>query len=158
MTLTKVDPARVIHLVALGCFWAIVLGLTIDISKQQMGQPLIYKAEIAQAEETEPQEVLIEKKIEWTKERIREEVDKKALEYGGDSDRIWRVLMCESGASTTIQSYHTTKLGRENSWGLAQIHLTSHPHITKEQAIDPEFAIDYLAKHLTKGTDKWSCK
>ena len=149
---------RVGHIVTVGVFWGIVLGLAIDISKQQMGQPLIYKAEIAHAEET-PKEVLIEKKIEWSKDRIREEVDRKALEYGGDSDRIWRVLMCESGASTTIQSYHRNKEGvRENSWGLAQIHLTSHPHITKEQAIDPEFAIDYLAKHLTKGTDKWSCK
>lgn len=149
---------RVGHIVTVGVFWGILLALVIDTAQREMGQPLIYQAEIAHAEEIAPKEVLIEKKIEWTKERIREEVDKKALEYGGDSDRIWRVLMCESGASTTIQSYHTTKLGRENSWGLAQIHLTSHPHITKEQAIDPEFAIDYLAKHLTRGTDKWSCK
>ncbi len=148
---------RVGHIVTVGVLWGIVLGLAIDTAKREVGKPLIYQAEIAHAEET-PKEVLIETKIEWTKERIREEVDKKALEYGGDSDRIWRVLMCESGASTTIQSYHTTALGRENSWGLAQIHLTSHPHITKEQAIDPEFAIDYLAKHLTRGTDKWSCK
>jgi hypothetical protein len=161
MTLTKVDPARVIHLVALGTFWGILLGLSIDIAQREMGQPITYKAEIAQAQEVQPEEaveVLIETKIDWTKERIREEVDKKALEYGGDSDRIWRVLMCESGASTTIQSHHILKGVREESYGLVQIHLPSHPHITKEQAIDPEFAIDYIAKHLTNGTDRWSCK
>lgn len=139
-----------------GVFWAIVLGLAIDISKQQMGQPLIYKAEIAQAEE-QPEVVLIEEKIDWTKDRIRQEVDLKAAEYNVPADAMWDTIMCESGASTTIQSYYVRKDGtREQSYGLAQIHLPDHPNVTYEQAIDPEFAIEFMAKNWHNVT--WYCR
>lgn len=47
---------------------------------------------------------------------------------------------------------------RENSWGPAQIHLPAHPDITKEEASDPDFALNFMAEHLSKGQDKWSCK
>lgn len=147
---------RVGHLVTVGVFWGIIFGLTIDISKQEMGQPLIYKAEIAQAEE-QPEVVLIEEKIDWTKERIRQEVDLKATEYNVPADAMWDTIMCESGASTTIQSYYVRKDGtREQSYGLAQIHLPDHPNVTYEQAIDPEFAIEFMAKNWHNVT--WYCR
>lgn len=47
---------------------------------------------------------------------------------------------------------------RENSWGPAQIHLPAHPEITKEQASNPDFALNFMADHLSKGKDKWTCK
>lgn len=67
-----------------------------------------------------------------------------------------------------IQSKHTYHAGnvprgykvgdREQSYGLAQIHLPAHPHITKEQAIDPEFAVEFLAKNLANGkAGMWTC-
>ena len=47
---------------------------------------------------------------------------------------------------------------REQSFGLVQIHLPAHRTITKEQALDPEFAIDFLAKNLAQGRGTmWSC-
>lgn len=44
------------------------------------------------------------------------------------------------------------------SFGLSQIHLPAHPHITKEQAFKPEYAIEFMAKEMSKGNAwKWSC-
>jgi hypothetical protein len=47
---------------------------------------------------------------------------------------------------------------REQSFGLVQIHLPAHPQVSKEQALDPEFAINFLAKSLQNGKGgMWSC-
>ena len=37
------------------------------------------------------------------------------------------------------------------SFGLAQIHLPAHPNVTKEQALDEDFAINFLIINLLKG-------
>lgn len=96
--------------------------------------------------------------IDWTQSRIRKQVEEDATKYGVDADEMWNVIMCESQdngeASTTIQSHWVKNGKRENSWGLAQIHLDSHTNVTREQAIDPLFAIDFMAKHFATG-DKW---
>lgn len=70
------------------------------------------------------------------------------------------IVLNESTGSTTIQSYSrytrdhpewgVKKGDRELSFGLSQIHLPSHPEVTYEQAIDPVFAINFLAKNLSK--------
>jgi len=41
--------------------------------------------------------------------------------------------------------------GREDSWGICQIHLPSHPTITKEQALDPAWCIEWSAKQFRDG-------
>lgn len=40
---------------------------------------------------------------------------------------------------------------REQSYGLAQIHLPSHPYVSLEEATDPKFAIDFIASEVSKG-------
>ena len=56
------------------------------------------------------------------------------------------------------QSDHTTKKGRENSWGLWQINLDAHPDITKEQARDPLFSTRFASDEWEKGNAwKWTC-
>lgn len=77
------------------------------------------------------------------------------------------IIHCESQGSTTIQSNHRYSTyvpkgyqvgDREQSFGLVQIHLPAHPNITKEQAINPEFAIEFLAKNLKAGrASMWTC-
>lgn len=37
------------------------------------------------------------------------------------------------------------------SIGLVQINLCAHKHITKEQALDPVFALDFAAQHISEG-------
>lgn len=56
-------------------------------------------------------------------------------------------------------SFSSSKRGivkgeREQSFGLAQIHLPDHPDISYASATDPIFAIDYLGKELSKGNCK----
>lgn len=48
--------------------------------------------------------------------------------------------------------------GREDSWGVAQIHLPSHPEISKEQALNPFWSINWMADEWLKGNEwKWTC-
>ena len=44
--------------------------------------------------------------------------------------------------------------GYEQSYGIAQIHLPDHPSVTKEEAINPEFAIEFMAKNFAQGKQK----
>lgn len=47
---------------------------------------------------------------------------------------------------------------RENSWGLAQIHLTAHTEVSKAQAQDPDFAVRYMAEQFAAGNARmWTC-
>lgn len=52
-----------------------------------------------------------------------------------------------------------TKAGdQELSFGLAMIHLPSHPTISKAQAQDPEFAIRWMVKEFKAGRAwQWTC-
>ncbi len=73
--------------------------------------------------------------------------------------QAWNIVRCENreldpGAQSRVM--HGTK--REDSWGLAQIHLPAHPEVSKEQATDPEFAIDFLVKNVSEGKAyMWTC-
>jgi hypothetical protein len=125
-------------------------GITIDTIKQTIGAPIVYARE-----PDAPRVVLIE--VIPEEKTIEEKVKAKATEYGVPFKEMWDTILCESGASTTIQSYHIRKDGtREPSYGLAQIHLEYHPTVTKEQAIDPDFAIDFMAKNWHKV--RWYCR
>jgi hypothetical protein len=94
-------------------------------------------------------------------------VKNKAKEYGVSAQSMLAVIDCESRFEPEIQSHHTYternvprgyKVGdREQSYGLAQIHLPAHPAVTKEQALDPEFAIDFMAKNMKSNPNMWSC-
>ena len=44
---------------------------------------------------------------------------------------------------------------REKSYGLAQIHLPDHPDVSYEEAINPEFSIEFMAKNFAKGNEGW---
>ncbi len=89
-------------------------------------------------------------------------------------DIAWRKGMSES----TIEQIETTIQGGvsplcpsgESNWnpnavgdhgtsfGLAQIHLPAHPGITKEQALDPEFALNFITDQFIKGNEwMWTC-
>ena len=93
---------------------------------------------------------------------------KAAKEYGVSAYVMESIISCESGWNPSIQSRHTYsatnvprgyKVGdREQSFGLVQIHAPAHPHVSREQATDPEFAIDFLARNIAVGrASMWSC-
>jgi hypothetical protein len=62
------------------------------------------------------------------------------------------VIKCESGHNPNAVGDHGY------SFGLVQIYLPAHPDISKEQALDPEFALDFLASHLANRQGYfWTC-
>ena len=92
----------------------------------------------------------------------------KAQEYGVSAYAMSAIISCESGWNYTVQSNHRytesnvpkgyTVGDREQSFGLVQIHLPAHTNVTMEQATDPEFAVDFLAKNIAAGRiNMWSC-
>lgn len=87
-------------------------------------------------------------------------VEKYADEYNVSATTMRRVIDCENTQwDEKKQSEIINKHGvREDSWGLSQIHLPSHPHITKEQAQDAVFSIEFMAQEFANGKQtKWSC-
>jgi hypothetical protein len=98
----------------------------------------------------------------WTIEDTRLTVAQKALEYGVDKELMMALIECETShkiASTTIQSGYYKDGVREESYGLVQIHLPSWVgKVTYAQAVDPVFAIDFMAKKISEGkVELWSC-
>ena len=82
--------------------------------------------------------------------------------YGVSYELMLKIMSCENkDLDPDLQSYvpdPTGPNGMEDSWGLVQIHLPSNKGVTKEQATDPEFALNFLAKGLSEGQcRKWSC-
>ena len=78
-----------------------------------------------------------------------------SAKYGVSSYQIIRTIECESHFRN-IQSKIVKGGVRENSWGIAQINLTMNPSVTREQALDIDFAIDFMASEFKAGRDwKW---
>jgi hypothetical protein len=78
-----------------------------------------------------------------------EEVKEIIIHYatGTKAYEMKRTIYCESGYKI-IQSNVVKNGVREDSWGLAQIHLPSHPTVSKEQTLDPEFAIKFMSDNF----------
>lgn len=75
-----------------------------------------------------------------------------AAHYGIPAQPLLDTLECESGYDPAAMGDHGTSLG------VAQIHLPAHPDITKEEALNPFFAIDYAAQQFAAGHQMlWSC-
>lgn len=87
-------------------------------------------------------------------------VDKYSTEYGVSRTQMWATMKCENTElDPTLQSRIINNKGeREESYGIAQIHLPSHPEITKAQATDAEFSVKWMAKEFKAGrANQWTC-
>lgn len=90
-------------------------------------------------------------KSEYTQEDIINLIGLYSEEYQVDEFTIKQVVWHES-------HYNLFDVGDDgNAFGLAQINLIYHPNITKEQAQDPHFALNFLAKNIKEGNgNKWT--
>lgn len=68
-------------------------------------------------------------------------------------------LMCESSFTTgqSLVPNPSGPNGREDSWGPWQIHLPSHPGVTREQAQDPVWSTAWAISKIKGGFKRWSC-
>ncbi len=83
---------------------------------------------------------------------IQQAIVASADQYGVSASMMTAILKCESGMRPDAVGDHGT------SFGIAQIHLSAHPDVTKEQALDPLFSIDFLAREMKANRVwQWSC-
>ena len=75
----------------------------------------------------------------------------KAIENNLSPKYVIALANCESSASTTIQSRAIQKYGREQSFGIFQIHTYAHKNITPEMAKDPIFNTNWAINEIKKG-------
>lgn len=97
----------------------------------------------------------------WTKAELETLVANTARAHHLDAHQFVEVARCESinFIDPKIQSGYPGKgpHGREDSWGIFQIHLPSH-EVTREQAQDPVFAAEWAAAKWEKGQQYlWTC-
>lgn len=75
-----------------------------------------------------------------------------ASRNGVDAALMQRIVACESGGDPNAVG------DGGQSYGLVQIHLPAHPQITKAEASDPLFSLEFLAQNLKAGAGHlWSC-
>lgn len=87
-----------------------------------------------------------------TKEDYIAYAKKLSIQRGIQPHEVIGTMKCESGFRPNAIGDNGT------SYGLSQIHLPAHPHITKEQALDPKFAIDFMVDEFAQGNQwKWTC-
>ncbi len=87
-----------------------------------------------------------------TTKGIKQRIHYYAELYGVSEITLLNVTHCES-------NFNPNAIGDGGrSFGLAQIHLPAHPQISKEEALDPEFAIEFMAKNIKTGNgNMWTC-
>lgn len=81
------------------------------------------------------------------------------MRYGLNYRHFYATLSCESDGfkDVAIQSRVPdagSPNGYEQSYGLAQIYLPAHPDVTKTQAENPAFALDYAGKMFSDGNQR----
>lgn len=98
--------------VGVGILW----GITLDI----MRQPYVERVEAYTPPQVveEPKEVRIEVIYNWDTERIKQEI---AAVFPEDTYMAIKIARCESNFKM-IQSHHMQPYGREESFGIFQIH------------------------------------
>jgi hypothetical protein len=75
-----------------------------------------------------------------------------AYEEGVSFRDLYDTLLCESGLRANAIGDGGTSLG------IAQIHLSSHPDISKAEALDPYFSIHWAARQFALGRQSmWTC-
>lgn len=80
-----------------------------------------------------------------------------STQYDVSYTEMYKTIECET-RFRNIQSEIVKNGVREESYGYSQIHLPSHPDISKQEALTPSFAIEFLAKEFSKGRQwQWTC-
>jgi len=95
------------------------------------------------------------------KEIVIDLASKYASQYKVDKGSLLRTLANENpsyvpDAQSELKYKQGNRWGfpagtREKSFGQCQIHLPDHPDITYEQAIDPDWCINWMAKKFAEG-------
>ena len=89
---------------------------------------------------------------------IQEKITHYEQQYKIPTGHLLALVECETAGTfdSTIQSYAKYKDGtREQSYGLAQIHLKAWPETTMAQATDPDYALRFIGDHWEERHKLW---
>ena len=111
---------------------------------------LAVQVDNAKAVEAITEQDIKEARIQYLIEKIYQV----ARAHGVNGYQMERTVECESRFNN-IQSTAYRNGVREESYGIAQIHLPSHPEVTKEEALNEEFAIEWMAKNFNNPYVTW---
>lgn len=100
-----------------------------------------------------------------TLDEIEQITNEMAKKFGVKSKSLLETIKCEAPKTSTglfdptAQSLFKDSQGvRENSWGVTQINLTAHPEVSKAQATDARWSIEWTAKQFSLGhASMWTC-
>lgn len=93
----------------------------------------------------------------YTGQQVADLVKVYAKQYGVSQDKMINTIKCESQYRNVQSGIYQNGI-REDSWGIVQIHLPSNTGITKAQALDPYFAVEFMAKSFSQGyASRWTC-
>lgn len=101
--------------------------------------------------EQKPIETIPYEKKTWVKSDVVEMLTIKALENDLKPKYLITLANCESSLDPSVQSKYIQPYGREESYGLFQIHTRAHTNITVEEAKDPEFNTDWAIQEIKRG-------
>lgn len=131
-----------------------VYALTSYANFQLPSSEMNYTAQIAssttpQSSEIAPQRTQTQNPVP---ESIHDKLTRYALKYDIPREQMHDLVQCEVGEmfNPNTRSQGILKTGKqENSWGLSQINLDVHD-VKKSDAIDPDFALDWLGAHWSQ--------
>ena len=138
------------------CVLAVTLSLTPYSGEYISGAPKIQWVIYAQVPIDSPVTPLYDP---VPTQEILSLINEKAAEYGVSGEVLYAVIKGESGFDPRTvgdDSYVCPLTGKVSpSYGLSQISSCWHPEISREQAMNPIFAVDFTAKHLSQGKCSW---
>jgi hypothetical protein len=123
---------------------------TSDSTVSQLTQPTISQAPTTTPATTTPAKPALKKAIDPKAELVA--IGKAKSLSDAKIEQIKSVIKCESG-------WNPKAIGDNGrSFGLVQIHLPAHPDISKAQALNPTFAINFIVDEFKRGNQwKWTC-
>lgn len=95
---------------------------------------------------------------EFTQNELKGIAESLVIANDLNKHQFFATIQCESGWDPDIQSNYIQDYGREDSWGISQIHLRAHTTITREQATDPVWALNWMKDQWVDNNQwMWSC-
>ena len=167
------------RLLAMFCFvimYSVMIAPSVAGGGHILGMTAEY--ELDEININERNDIIIQKQVvQAEKRRFDDLIQNKSSEYGVSFEQMSQIIDCENTErDPLLQSrvlYTQAQISRHSDWGevgereksfgLVQIHIPACNKwngkcITKKQAQNPEFAVNYLAHELSNGRgSKWSC-
>lgn len=88
-------------------------------------------------------------KTAWSVSEVKGLVDYYAGIHNVSRETLRAVIFNESGYDWDNESDYAH--GIPTSFGACQIHLPDHPEVTKSQALDPNFCLNWTAEKISEG-------